>query len=267
MLTRRFRTLVSALTLGFAASAFAATDPSLHEVYDALEAGHVAEAQQMMRQVLQDHPSSAKAHYVAAEVDARAGDFPAARQELATAEGISPTLPFAKPESVRELRRELSGAPNRIRPVTDARSFPWGLTLLFGVLIVGILWVLFRRAATPAPYAPLQNGGAPGFGQPGYGQPGYGAPGYGGGPMGGGGSGLLGNLASGMAVGAGVVAGEELVRHMISPAHAGERDEFGQQTVVDDPGTNADMGGNDFGVSGGSWDDGGAGGGGGDDWS
>jgi hypothetical protein len=259
--------LIPAIALGFAASAFAA-DPSVHEVYEALQAGHVAEAQQMMRQVLQDHPDSATAHYVAAQVDARAGDFPAAREELATAERLKPGLPGENPASVRELRRELSGTPNRVRPLAVGRPFPWGLTLVFGVLIVGILWVLFRRRATPvATYAPLQNGGAPGFGQPGYGQPGYGAPGYGGGPMGGG-SGILGNLASGMAVGAGVVAGEELVRHMISPAHATDRDDVGQAPLVDDPGTNADLGGNDFGVTGGSWDDGGGGGGGGgDDWS
>jgi hypothetical protein len=78
-----------------------------------------------------------------------------------------------------------------------------------------------------------------------------------------------GGLASGLAVGAGVVAGEELAHHfldggrssgggVIPPAEAGESG-F----------SNSDMGGSDFGVNdpGSGWDDGGSSGGGGGDWS
>jgi hypothetical protein len=137
---------------------------------------------------------------------------------------------------------------------------------LIFVLVVGFLWMLFRRRNTYSQY-PAAGPGGPGT--PGYGGPGYG--GYGpGGPVGGGmGSGIAGGLASGLAVGAGVVAGEELAHHfldggnresggIVPPANAGEW----QQS------SNSDMGGSDFGVNdGGSWDDSGGGGGGGDDWS
>ena len=82
------------------------------------------------------------------------------------------------------------------------------------------------------------------------------------------GSGLMGSLASGAAMGAGFAVGEEVVDHMMGGGERGERYGGGGGGYADnqpqvDP--NADMGGNDFGVSGGdSWDDGSSGGGGDD---
>ena len=75
-------------------------------------------------------------------------------------------------------------------------------------------------------------------------------------PSGGGGmgSGLMGSLATGAALGAGMVAGEALAHRLVDGAP-------GSNQVVGDsftgtPNTNADMGGQDFGVSGASsWDD------------
>jgi hypothetical protein len=81
--------------------------------------------------------------------------------------------------------------------------------------------------------------------------------------MGGGmGSGILGGLASGAAMGAGFAAGEEVIDHMFG----GER---GERRVGSDGGVasappvdpNADMGGDNFGVSDSDgWDDGSSGG-------
>src|SRR6202035_5816618 len=103
----------TALTLAVSFSApvlaDAAADPTVHQIYEAAEAGHFDQAQQMMSQVLKDHPQSAKAHYVQAELYAREGNFPSARQELSTAETIQPGLPFARPDSVQRLQRELNG--------------------------------------------------------------------------------------------------------------------------------------------------------------
>jgi hypothetical protein len=91
--------------------------------------------------------------------------------------------------------------------------------------------------------------------------------------MPGGGPGIMGSVASGLALGAGVAAGEELVRHVIgggSNAGAGGFVPPAEAGQLPDP--NADMGGNDFGLndpgsgndgSGGGWDDGGGGGDGG----
>ncbi len=260
-------------------AALADSDPTMDQIYSAAAGGHLDQAQQMITQVLTDHPTSAKAHYVQAELYAKEGKASLARSQLATAEQLKPGLPFANPRSVQELKAQLGlrtgsfgnsfGSP-AVRSVPAERRFPWGTVLVLAG-VVAVLWMLFRRRRT----YPQYPGAGPGAGAPGtYGPGGYG-PGYGPGPMGGGGvgSGIAGGLASGLAVGAGVVAGEELAHHfldggrgsggVIPPAEAGEQG-LG----------NSDLGGSDFGVNdpGSGWDDGGGGGfdgggGGGGDWS
>lgn len=269
---KTFRThLVLVLALASAGPVLAQTDPTLHQIYEAAQAGRLPQAQQMMDQVLRDHPQSGKAHYVAAELYAREGNFPAARRELGSAQTLAPGLPFARPASVQALQRELAqgqayrgsgiaGAPAYARPHS---GFPWGWALLL-IVAIAVLVGIFRRRASPTVYTQYPGGATAPVGPAGYG-PGYG-PGYGGPGVG---SGIAGGLASGLAVGAGVVAGEELAHHFLD----GDRRE-GNVYPVNDPGPspeNGDMGGSDFGVSdGGSWDDGGSVGGdvsGGDDWT
>ncbi|WP_029919894.1 hypothetical protein [Nevskia soli] len=260
--------LLLAACAGFGGAA-AAADATLPQVYDAANSGHLDQAQTMMVQVLKDHPNSAKAHYVAAELDARQGRFATARDEFQTAERLEPGLPFAKPDSVNALRAQLfpqqrATPVNSIAPIpAHSSGIPWGMVLGIG-FVVAIAWMLLRRrqqAVMPGGYAGPGAGGAP-----------YGG-GYGNGyPPPSGGSGLLGSLGTGLAVGAGVVAGEELAHRFLD---GGERRVEGggggdsYREPQRDP--NADMGGNDFGVNDtSSWDDGGgdSGGGGGDDsWS
>ncbi|HZO22219.1 MAG TPA: tetratricopeptide repeat protein [Steroidobacteraceae bacterium] len=267
---KTFRTLVLVLALGIAGPVLAQADPTLHQIYEAAQAGHLAQAQQMVDQVLRDHPQSAKAHYVAAELHAREGNLPSARQELNTAQRLEPGLPFAKPDSVRELQRELGqGQVLRTSPAFGVpgyarahSSVPWGWILVL-VAAIAVLAAMFRRRASPTVYTQYPGGTAAPVGPPGYG-PGYAGPGYG--PPGVG-SGIAGGLASGLAVGAGVVAGEEIAHHFLD----GNRVEGNPYPVNDPQADNPDMGGSDFGVSdGGSWDDGGSVGGdvsGGDDWT
>lgn len=250
-----------------------ADDPSLHDIYAAAEAGRFDEAQTMIGKVLADHPDSAKAHYVAAELDARQGRLDAARGQLAQAEKLSPGLAFAKPDSVRALRAQLGvggSAPVRSTAVSPVRNGGDGHSSLmtFGViaLVIFVLYMIFRRR----PAAPsAQVGGAP---NPYYG--GSGAPGYGAPPAGGGiGSGIAGGLASGLAVGAGVVAGEAIAHRLMGDGEHGSERYAGSADTRGDSDANAGMGGNDFGVSdSGSWDDSSGGGvsdsgGGSDDWS
>jgi uncharacterized protein len=280
------RTLVAgslaAAALSFAlagAPALAAdADPSVAQIYDAARAGHLDQAQQMIEQVLRDHPTSSKAHYVQAELYAREGNPGLARSELARAEQLDPGLTKENPRSVAELRGEL-GLVHRTgeRPyVTGAAApaspFPW-VPVVILALVVGVFWMLFRRrsyAQYPAGTPPM--GGAPG----GYGPGGYaGPPGGGGyvGPGGGGGIGssVAGGLAGGLAAGAGIVAGEELAHHFLDggqhPAAPPQNEDANWNQNA-----NGDMGGNDFGVNDpSSWDDssggGDGGGGGGDDWT
>src|SRR5947209_6057750 len=80
-----------------------AQDATLDQVYRAASSGNLAQAERMMDQVLRDHPNSAKAHYVQAEILARQGRMSPAQTELATAERLQPGLSFAKAESVQDL--------------------------------------------------------------------------------------------------------------------------------------------------------------------
>jgi uncharacterized protein len=264
-------TLATAVTFAVTLPAFADTEPTVDQIYAEARSGHVEQAQQMMSQVLADHPNSSRAHYVQAELYAREGKIALARSELATAEQLKPGLPFESQRSVQELKAQIGlasrpAAPIGMRAESGAPRFPFG-TVLILVAAVGLLWMLFRRRSYPQyPAAGPGVAGTPGYGPTGYGP----QPGYGPGPMGGGGigSGIAGGLASGLAVGAGVVAGEELAHHfldggrgggVIPPAEAG-----------DSGSSNSDMGGSDFGMSdpGAGWDDGGGGSdGGGGDWS
>jgi uncharacterized protein len=257
---------------GAGPAAAQAQDPTLHQVYEALQAGRVAEAQTMMGEVLRDHPNSAKAHYVDAEVLARAGHYGDAEGELARAQKLEPGLPFAKPDSVRELRaliasggaRHVSsglglGAAGAAAPA--AAGFPWGgVLLLLGAVVLA--WLFFsRRSAQRTAMAPGGTmpaaAGMPGGG---YAMP-QAYP-----PAGGGlGSGILGGLATGAAVGAGMVAGEALASEFIG----GHGHPHEAQRLVDEGAASMpadDLGGQDFGVSdSASWDDGGSSGQ--DDWN
>jgi hypothetical protein len=238
----------------------------MNQIYAAAEAGHLDQAQQMIEQVLTDHPNSAKAHYVQAELFAKQVKIPQARAELGTAERLNPGLTSFSPRSVQELKSQL-GLNSRPAtrglavPERSGPQIPWRMILILAI-VAAVLFMLFRRR--PA-YNQYPAAGAPGMG----GAPGGYGPGYGPAPMGGGlGSGIAGGLASGLAVGAGVVAGEELAHHFLD----GGRHEGGiiPSAEASEPNSNGDMGGADFGANDpGSWDDGGGGlgGGGGDDWS
>jgi uncharacterized protein len=268
---------LAAVGLSFAlagAPVLADADPTVEQIYQAARAGHLDQAQQMMAQVLRDHPTSSKAHYVQAELYAREGNPGLARSELERAEQLDPGLTKENPRAVQELKAELGLVPRAggERPfVTGAAPstfFPWKYLLILA-LVVGVFWMLFRRrtyAQYPAGVGPMGGPAGPG---------GYGGPGGGGyvGPGGGGiGSSVAGGLAGGLAAGAGIVAGEELAHHFL---------DGGQRPIAPAPGDdsnrnqNSDMGGSDFGVNDpGSWDDssGGGGdfsdgGGGGDGWT
>jgi hypothetical protein len=258
--------VLSAAALGFAASA-RADDPSLHEVYQAVHDGRLNDAQSMMTTVLRDHPQSARAHYVEAEVLVRMARADEARAELARAEELAPGLPFAKPEAVQDLRGLIAERGRSLR-IAEPRSadagFPWMPVLLIGGAGLLLFVVLRNRRATMVPTVggAMTPAGAP------YGAAPYGAP-YGA-PMGGPGigSGIVGGLATGAAVGAGMVAGEALAHEFIGNH---ERDGLRADNGSLEPTRVAyDDGGRDFGISdSGSWDGGGdiaGGGGGGGDW-
>lgn len=121
------------------------TDPPLDAVYRAAHAGHVDQARQMMAQVLRDHPQSGRAHFVEAELLLQQGQIAPARAQLAEAERIAPTLPFASPDVAQRLRTALS--PGQERIATQAQ--PGNGSLFRSVLLaIGagavVAWFLMR---------------------------------------------------------------------------------------------------------------------------
>ncbi len=277
------------LSFGFA---MAQSEPSINQVYATAQAGKLDEAQVMIQQVLVTHPKSAKAHFVQSELYSRQGNLPRARAALAQAESLAPGLPFAKPEAVQTLRAQLAArstptsskravAPERA-PDTPAASFSWGLPLLLagGVILLG--YFMFRRRPPAAfeqqPVYAAPNGmtGPQTFGmgagtamQPAYGQPGYGQPAYGQAPGTGLGGRIMGGVATGLAVGAGVMAAEAIGRNLMGhnnqPSSGFDNGNRNSDPAFD---RNADMGGQNFGLNdSSSWDDGGSADvGGGGDW-
>ncbi len=102
------------LTFGsllFGAVQAADVDPTVSQIYQAFRSGHLEKAQNMLDQVLRDHPDSAKAHFVQAEIDAAEGHYELARAQLARAEQLKPGLPNIKPRAVKELKAKL-GLPS-----------------------------------------------------------------------------------------------------------------------------------------------------------
>jgi len=251
----------AALSFALGGMALADSDPTVHQIYEAASSGRLNQAQQMMDQVLRDHPNSAKAHYVQSELYAREGKLSLARAELDRAEQLEPGLPKENPRSVAELKSEL-GLTRRADPSFgggSASHFPW-VTVVILALMVGVIWMLFRRRTRSAQYP----GGAPTVAPGTYGPGGY-SPG---GPVGGGvGSTVAGGLAGGLAAGAGIVAGEALAHRFLDGEHSSTSPT--SSTNDGEPNdANSTMGGADFGVDDpGSWDDGSGGGGGGDDWT
>lgn len=286
-----------AVTLGLAAAlcapalalaadeipATGSSDPTIAEIYQAAESGNTADADRMIAKVLADHPGSAKAHYVHAELLSKEGKLAAAKAEFDRANELAPGLPFVKSESAAELRQRIEGSagPHRdnVPPRSSTRTAavdeaaPAGPSSIsptkigIGVLLIGVLFFMFRRfarspaARPPGPQGPYGAPAAPyAAGVGGYG------PGAGYSPAAApaatpAGSGIGGALLTGAAAGLGAVAVEEAVRHFSQREGEHDRPRESTRSNFGDglgPDTNADLGGNDFGISDpGSWDGGG----------
>ncbi len=301
--TQRFgKWLAIAAMLGFGL-ALAQSEPTLNQVYEAAQSGKMDQAQTMIQQVLVAHPNSGKAHFVQAELFAKQGLNGRASDMLATAEKLSPGLPFAKAEAVQSLRAKISARPvqqssgngnsssrplsSYAGPATSASNFSWGMPLLLagGVMLIG--YFMFRRKNPPVEFHAQQPYGYPANQAPMGSQPGNGlsgpqtfgmggastaAQGYAQPPASGIGSNIAGGLATGLAVGAGMMAAQAIGKSLMGNnegSHDGSsrlanNNSNNYEPIADN---NSTMGGQNFGVTdNGSWDDGGSADAGGGDW-
>jgi tetratricopeptide (TPR) repeat protein len=240
----------AAVLLSTGNTAFA--EATLPEVYQAVQSGQMAKADAMMKEVLQNHPNSAKAHYVASELYLKEGKLEAARNHFIKAQNLAPGLPFAQPESVQKLQVQLaSGAGIPAASETSIFGNPlfWGL---IAILVVGVIIVMKRRKAEAIQVYNAPSAGYPGT--PGGPAPYPGAPGA---PAAGGvGGGLMGSLATGAALGAGMYAGQALASNLFG-GHDNGHSNAGSNPNLNQVGGPASLDPN-FGVrDASSWDDGG----------
>jgi len=93
-LNNRFGKQLLALMLVFFAS-LALALPSPKDIESAVNAGNLSQAESMLRDVIQEKPQSAKAHYELGQVLARQARFADAQQAMSKAKAIDPSLKFA----------------------------------------------------------------------------------------------------------------------------------------------------------------------------
>jgi hypothetical protein len=179
--------LTSALVLS---ASLALALPTPKDIEAAVAAGHYTQAESMLREVLQDKPQSAKAHYELGQVLAHEHQYKEAQTELQKAKDIDPSLKFAtspdKFNAVYAKVNELATAPTssvvmapsvtpgtqavaKATPEVSTNSGGSPLTYVWlaiaGLVVLG-LWL--RRSAVNAaqtvnatPYATAAPMGAP----------------------------------------------------------------------------------------------------------
>jgi len=260
--------------------------PSPKDIEAAVNAGHNAQAEAMLREVIQEKPQSAKAHYELGQVLAREARYAEAQTELKKAKDIDPSLKFAaSPDKFNDTLDKVS----RLVPATGVQAAPsatplphvaspgpapaesGGFSLTYVWLGIGALVVLalvLRRSSTPAPTYPAAMTPAAPMPQRGFGAqftpnaptvaPGYGS-GYGPGyaqPTQSTGSTVAGAVVGGLA---GVAAGYALSKalegdHHSAPEHSSVNAGNNGGYVPFDTPAQPDLGSFDAG-SGDTWDD------------
>lgn len=210
--------------------------PSLDAVKAEVQKGHYAQAQTMMEEVVAAKPSSARAHYIYAEILAHNKRFDEAARQATTAGTLDPAIGFTDPAKFkafealleREQREAKALAPAalaapamvaRAAPVPEPSSGIPGWVWIAGLLAFGALaWSAWRRPTPAAARAmPMAMGGAPaGFPAAGGGYGNNYGNGYGPGAMPQQGSGLLG---VGLAAAGGVAAGMLAEKLMSGGSH------------------------------------------------
>ena len=273
-------------------SALAFALPSPKDIDAAVNAGRLTQAESMLREVIQEKPQSAKAHYELGQVLARQEHYADAQIALKKAKELDPALKFAaSPEKFNETFDKVSrmaqgpstaslasGMPQAAKPAAAAAvpspsepAFPVSY-ILIGVAGLVILGLVLRRSKANAVSAATGFSGTPGVAMPGgmaTAPRGFGAqfppnapmngPGYAPAaqPMGGGmGSGIGGAVIGGLA---GVAAGYALSKalegdhHSNNSSNANPAGNNNSYVPIDSP-AQPNMGGFDAGSDGG-WDD------------
>lgn len=229
-ITRAFHVLILGASI-LVASAVSA-EPSREDVDQALRAGDIVKAEHLVKEVVAAHPDSAKAHFKYAEILAAQGKLADAKTELSKAEQIQPELAFAKPAAVQSLKHKLDGGAAKS---SSASTGFWIVAALAVFAIFMVVRALTNRPKPQPAYSTVNPAMPNSYGPQGAYQP---AP-----QQGGMGSSIMGGLATGAAVGAGIVAGEMLM-HKVLDGDQTDHSEATRNTTT--PADYSDISGSDF---------------------
>ncbi|SDV49924.1 tetratricopeptide repeat protein [Chitinasiproducens palmae] len=124
-LKQRARALCLATVVGVlcAGPAVSWSAPTVNDVERAVQRGDYPGAEQMLSEVIAAHPSSARAHYLYAQVLDRDGKATQARDEIARARTLDPALGFTDPNRFRQMEARINAdAARASRGQQDVRN-------------------------------------------------------------------------------------------------------------------------------------------------
>ncbi|MHC1481357.1 DUF2076 family protein [Frateuria aurantia] len=227
-----------ALCASLSGVALAQADVSPKMVQAAIQTGDYHKAEQELTQVIAQHPDSAKAHYVLAQVLAKEGNLEGARQQLNQASQIDPAIHFTSPERFNSFRAEINqamgelgghrstgstatgagyGQSSTVAPRQAEHGHGSGLIigLIILLAVIALIWRAMARSNQARAAIPPQgyNNANYGYGQPP--QPPYGPQGGAGGARS-----VMGQVASTAAGVAGGMLAADAIEGMLH--HGGE---------------------------------------------
>jgi tetratricopeptide (TPR) repeat protein len=261
---RKFFVFSLLVTMGLTAWAL----PTPKDIETAVQAGQFSKAESMLREVIQEKPQSARAHYELGEVLAREARYPDALLELNKSRDLDPSLKFASdPQKFHELVDKINklsasqqpsqAATNAVatvmashttEAVTSTPLWMWGLLIGAGVLV--LLYFLNRPKPISASSYSVQPAVNPLSGNQAFGA----TPAYSGAPMSPTGSSpIAGAVVGGLA---GVAAGYALSKALEGEHHsaADQPKPASNYDVTYDKPAAPDLGSFDSGSGGDSWD-------------
>lgn len=184
LIRRAARSLATGALLGTCALALALPAPK--DIEAAVKTGQFAQAETLLREVLQEKPNSARAHYELGQVLAHEAKYAEALAELQRAQSIDSGLKFAaSPEKFQQTLDKISAAAfaakatpgtlttpatSTVAPATAPAPASPALNLNYVLLGIGALvlvaFLIRRSQAQAAPYPqPMTNAAGPvGFG-------------------------------------------------------------------------------------------------------
>jgi len=201
------------LSLAVLSANIVLAEPTVQDIYKTAQVDK-QQALTMVNEVIKLRPNSARAHYVQSDLLLQLGKKVEAKTAFLKSQSLDPSMSFAKPESVERLRTALGVKKTDTLKFDTDKAMLWGGGILLALLIV---IMLFKRKKPAQQYSPYQQ--YPDAHNTQY-RPVTPTPPA---PAGAAvsapassGSGLMGSLATGAAMGVGVAAGATLANHLLN---------------------------------------------------